>query len=182
MRELFIKLSKMKRSTIFLILIVGMLIPFFVTLKFPYTASPPTKAVFDYIENLPEGSVILVSVDYGPSTLPETEPMLEAILKHAFIKNIRVIGIALTEEGTNLGLRAFENVAKEFKALYNIDIRYGADYVYLGFKSGSEAAILGLGEDIRKVFPKDYSGRDIEDLSMMFNIKNYNDISLVITI
>ena len=39
--------------------------------------SPIVQAIFDRIENLEEGSNILISYDFGPATVPENQPMAE---------------------------------------------------------------------------------------------------------
>lgn len=173
--------TSIDRRVIYLTILLGALLPLFLPIRFAPKVSPEVKAVYDYIDNLSPGSVILLSFDYGPSTLPETQPMAEDIMKHAFIRGIRVIGVALTEEGALLAIQAYNNVVQEFRK-YNIQVVYGKDFVFLGYKSGRQAVILSIGEDIKKAFPTDYRGTNINDIPMMFNIKNYGDISLVVVI
>ncbi len=173
--------ASIDRRVIYLTILLGALLPLFLPIRFAPKVSPEVKAVYDYIDNLSPGSVILLSFDYGPSTLPETQPMAEDIMKHAFIRGIRVIGVALTEEGALLAIQAYNNVVQEFRK-YNIQVVYGKDFVFLGYKSGRQAVILSIGEDIKKAFPTDYRGTNINDIPMMFNIKNYGDISLVVVI
>ncbi len=173
--------ASIDRRVIYLTILLGALLPLFLPIRFTPKVSPEVKAVYDYIDNLSPGSVILLSFDYGPSTLPETQPMAEDIMKHAFIRGIRVIGVALTEEGALLAIQAYNNVVQEFRK-YNIQVVYGKDFVFLGYKSGRQAVILSIGEDIKKAFPTDYRGTNINDIPMMFNIKNYGDISLVVVI
>ena len=173
--------ASIDRRVIYLTILLGALLPLFLPIRFMPKVSPEVKAVYDYIDNLSPGSVILLSFDYGPSTLPETQPMAEDIMKHAFIRGIRVIGVALTEEGALLAIQAYNNVVQEFRK-YNIQVVYGKDFVFLGYKSGRQAVILSIGEDIKKAFPTDYRGTNINDIPMMFNIKNYGDISLVVVI
>ena len=175
-------ISNIDRRWIYITILLGALLPLFVPITFAPKISPEVKAVYDYIDKLPPGSVILLSFDYGPSTLPETEPMAEDIMKHAFINGVRVIGISLTEEGALLALKAYNNVVKEFENYGTIKVNYGYDFVFLGYKSGRQAVILSIGEDIRKTFPTDYQGTSIDDIPMMFNVKNYKDISLVVDI
>ncbi len=174
-------ISKIDRRWIYLTIFLGALLPLFAPLTFSPRISPEVKAVYDFIDKLPPGSAIIISFDYGPSTLPETEPMAEDIMKHAFIKNIRVIGLTLTEEGALLALRAYNNVVKELDS-YGVVVQYGKDFVFLGYKSGRQAVILSLGESIKKTFPTDYQGTNIEDIPMLFNIENYGDISLIVDI
>ncbi len=175
MRELFIKLSRIQRHWIFLLIALAIIIPLLFPFHLPQKMSPTTKRVYDFIEQLPESSVVLLSIDFGPSVLPEVQPMLFAILRHCFARNLRVLGIALFPEGVGLGLDAMESIAKEMNK------KYGVDYAYLGFKAGVTIVMQGIGEDIKTVFPKDYYGNSTDELPIMRNLKNYNDIKLVVS-
>ncbi len=55
---------------------------------------------------------------------------------------------------------------------------YGKDYVYLGWKAGVDAVILGMGENIKAVFPVDYYGHPLEQLPMMQEVQRLRDIPL----
>lgn len=175
MRDLILKLSTIDRRIIYLLIAISVIIPLIFPLKLPEKMSPPAKRIFDYIESLPQGSVVLISIDYGPSVLPEVQPQVLSVLRHCFFRNLRVIGLGLSPEGIGLGLDAFEKVAKEMGK------KYGEDYAYLGFKAGLGAVILGIGEGLKSVFPKDYYGNSVDELPVVRDVRNYNDISLVIS-
>ena len=138
--------------------------------------SPYTKNMYAYIDSLPEGSTVMMSFDHEASSLPEIRPIALAVLRHAFRKNIKLIGVSLYPEGTLIGYRLMRNVAKEY------DKTYGEDFVYLGFRPQYIAAILAMGESIENTYPQDYLGNDYQALPMMQNIKNYDDIKAVISI
>ena len=138
--------------------------------------SDQTQRLYDFIESLPEGSILMVSFDHEASSLPEIKPIGLAILRHAFKKGHRLIGLALFAEGTVIGYRLMEETALEY------DREYGIDYVYLGFKPQYIAAILSMGESISATFPKDYLGTPIGELELTSNINNYDDLAAVISI
>jgi hypothetical protein len=100
--------------------------------------------------------------------------MAKALLKQCFDKNVRVIGITLSPEGTTLGNTLIQEVAEEKGA---VD---GEDYVFLGFRPGEDLVILGMGTDIASVFDTDYNGKALADIPVMENIKNYDQIDLLI--
>jgi len=175
MRDLFIKLSKIQRHWIFVLIALAIIIPLLFPFHLPQKMSPTTKRVYDFIENLPESSVVLLSIDFGPSVLPEVQPMLFAILRHCFARNLRVLGIALYPEGVGLGLDAMQMIGKEMGKTY------GVDYAYLGFKAGVTVVMQGIGEDIKSVFPRDYFNTPVDSLPIMRNLRNYNDIGIVIS-
>lgn len=138
--------------------------------------SPDTQHMFDYIESLPEGSTIIVSFDHEASSLPEMRPLGLAILRHAFSKNFKLIGVALLAEGTGIGNRLMQQSAKEYGK------QYGIDYVFLGFKPQYIAAILSMGESIESTFPEDFIGNTTADLPLLDKIKNYENVTCVISV
>ncbi len=169
------RLARLNRQTVYALLALGIVIPLIFPLRLPERITPPVKALYDYIESLPEGSTILLSIDYAPDVLPETHPMAYSVLRHALLKNLKVIGISLNPAGVGLGLEVFERVGRE------LNKENGKDWAYLGFKPNITATILGLGEEIRTVFPTDYYGTPIDSLPMFQFVHNYNDISMVVS-
>jgi len=168
------KLISVDRRIIYLIIGIAVIVPFFVPVNLPIYVSPPVQSVYDYIDALPAGSVVLLSFSFGPSTVPELLPMYKAILRHCFSKKLKVIGIALNSEGTTIADNTIRTIAQEF------GYKEYEDYVYLGYKFPPFAVILGIGEDISTPFPKDYSRKNLSDIPMMKNIHNYDDIDLVV--
>jgi len=176
MRAFFIKLANLNRTIIYLIITLGVITPLIVPLNLGQKMSPPTENLYTYIDTLPKGSHILISVDYDPSTLPELQPMLEAIIKHAIIRGVIPMVMSLYPEGAGLGIQACEKAKEELGA------RPDTDYVILGYKPGFSAVILGIGEDIRKVFPTNYSGVPLDSIPAMKGVKNYKDIALTVSL
>ena len=176
MKEFFIKLASLNRTVIYLIITIGVLLPLVVPLNLGQKMSPPTEHLYTFIDTLPKGSHILISADYDPSTLPELQPMLEAIIKHAILRGVIPMVMSLYPQGTGLGIQACE------KAKETLGARPDTDYVILGYKPGFSAVILGIGEDIKKIFPTNYSGIPLDSIPAARGVKNYNDIALVISL
>ncbi|RKX26539.1 MAG: hypothetical protein DRP45_03290 [Candidatus Zixiibacteriota bacterium] len=140
------------------------------------TVSPDTLRMHEYIESLPEGSKLIISFDHEASSLPEIRPLAVALLRHAFSKNLRLIGIALLSEGTGVGYGLMQQVAAEYSK------EYGVDYVYLGFKPQYIAAILSMGQSIPATFPEDYVGQPVDQLPLMTGVETYDDLAGVISV
>ncbi|MDH4156059.1 MAG: hypothetical protein OEW00_02130 [candidate division Zixibacteria bacterium] len=138
--------------------------------------SDRTRVLYDYIEQLPSGSTLIVSFDHEASSVPEIRPIALSILRHAFKKGHKLIGVALLAEGTLIGYRLMRQTAEEYGRVY------GADYVYLGFRPQYIAAILSMGKSIRETYPQDYRGNDYDSLPMLRGIENYSDIAGVLSI
>lgn len=164
------------RRYIFIFVAVGVIIPLVFPLGLAVTTSPPVEHVYNAIQSLPPGTPVLVSVDYDPSTQPELSPMTVAILRHCFARKLPVIITVLHPGGPGLALEISDRISKEAGAVY------GEDYVFLGYKVGTSAVILSLGQDFHVSFPADYFGTPIDELPLMKKVKNYNDIGLVVTL
>lgn len=164
------------RWMIFAGLFVVIVLSYLISVDFGSVTSPEVRKSHDYLENLPEGSVVMVSFDHEASSLPEIQPIALAMLRHCFQNNLKLVGVSLFAEGTAIGYRLMNKTAEESGK------RYGTDYVFLGFKPQQIAAILGMGESIKNIFPQDYMGTPVDSLPLMANIENYNDIEMVISI
>ncbi|MCK4231862.1 hypothetical protein KAX06_06395 [candidate division WOR-3 bacterium] len=171
------KLGKIDRRIIYMVLAVAVIVPLILTVKLPskVRAMPRTKSVFDHIESIdPNGQrkAILLSVDFDPQTEPELKPQLEAIIRHAFARNIPLLVMALPIQGTDIGLEVLTRLAEEHNK------EYGIDYVLLGWKPSPVAVVLGMGNFIDQVFPTDYFGTPLSELPVMEGIRNYDNIGL----
>ena len=138
--------------------------------------SDQTRRMYDHIEQLPPGSTILVSFDHEASSLPEIRPVALALLRHAFSRGHKLIGMALFAEGTVIGYRLMEMVGDEYHK------EYGRDYAYLGFKPQYVAAILSLGESFEQTFPQDYLGHRYSEIEILNGVNDYDQIAGVISI
>ena len=166
----------MSRRLIFILIAFSVAIPLVIKIGLPNEVTSEVMRVYENIDQLDSGSVVMISFDHEASSLPEVKPMAVAILRHCFSKDLRVIGLALLAEGTAIGDGILREAAKEYHK------EYGIDYLFLGFRPQSQAAILGMGEDIKRVFPQDYKNISLDQIPIMVNIKNYQDIPLIISV
>jgi hypothetical protein len=142
----------------------------------PIGESAMTQAVFDAIESLDTGAVVMISFDHEASSLPEVGPLGVAVADHCFRRGIAVVGLALFSEGTAAG---YELLGERAELAGR---RYGTDWIYLGFRPQYTAAILGMGESLEGVFASDYEGRPLHDLPLGRRVANYDDIALVVSV
>ena len=166
----------MSRRLIFILIAFSVAIPLVIRIGLPNDITSEVMQVYKEIDQLDSASVVMISSDHEASSLPEVKPMAVAILRHCFSKNLKVIGLALLAEGTAIGDGILREVAKEYHK------EYGKDYLFLGFRPQYQAAILGMGEDIKRVFPQDYKNISLDQIPMMKDIKNYEDVSLIISV
>ncbi len=158
------KVLNVDRRVIYLIVFLAVAIPIIFPLNLPVTLTEEVMGVYNEIENLPEGSPILIAVDYEPSSSPELNPMTRAILKHCFKKNLRVVTTTIWPTDGSGGSIADKLVEEEARIAGKIR---GKDFVNLGFKTGSYAVVIGMGEDFKKTFPKDFNGNVLDKLEIL---------------
>ncbi len=173
-RSFWERMGHIDRRYLFIVIAVAVIVPLLIRLNLPVLVGRRTRDLYNFIEALPERSVVMVAFDYGPSAMPELQPMAVAVLHHCFSRNLRVLAMTLTADGPVMAENALAEVAPQY------DKHSGQDYVNLGYKPGWSAVVLGMGTDIYQVFPRDYIGRATRSLSVMAGVRNYEDIALVV--
>lgn len=164
------------RHWTFLGLLIAVTAAMLLNLEIDVPISPQTQKMYGFLDSLPQGSVLIISFDHEASSLPEIRPIGQALLRHAFRRGHRLVGLALLAEGTAIGYRLMQRTAAEFQRAY------GADWVYLGFKPQYIAAILSMGESIPATFPGDYLGVPYRNLPLLEDVTNYDDVAAVVSV
>lgn len=169
------RLLQIDRRWIFALIFLAVLLPFLLNLKFiPGAASPATTDVYNYINKLPRGAVVMLSFDYGPASMPELQPMAVAMCRQCLNRGLRIIALSLHPQGFLLGDKALAAAAADTAA------KYGRDYANLGFKPGYQAVILNMGNSIPGVYPQDAKGNPVASLPVMQGVRDYSDIALLV--
>jgi len=171
------RLARLDRRWIFLAMGLLVLLPLLVPLRLPITPSPLTRDFARVIDEVPDGSTVLMSCDYDPSTIPELVPMTRTALRQLFEKDCRVVVTVLWNGGPGLVDRVLREVAAEYPGK-----RYGVDWVNLGYKSGNEAVMVAMGQGIANAFPHDYGGHETRSLPIMQRARDYADFALLVSI
>ena len=178
MQRFFHWMLALDRRWIYLFVLVSLITPIVVPIGLPVTTTGSTRKAFEFIERLKPGDVVWISYDYGPSSAPENDPMAEAFLRQCFLKKLRVIVCAFYPLG-GLGL-ANNSVARIVAETPGL--RYGVDYINLGYKDGAAAVMRRLGDNIADAFPTDVNGRKIEEFPIMKGIHDIHHVALVFTV
>jgi hypothetical protein len=170
------KLLRIDKRVIYLILFVAVSYPLLKPVGLPLTVGRETKGVYDYIEKLQPGDVVVVSYDYGPSSYAEQHPQAVAVMNHLMRKpGVKIICVAFWEQGAMLAEEILNSIDTQGK-------QYGTDFVDLGYVTGGETAMSAFAGDVWKTFPVDYRKNKIESLPMMANVKTGSDFSFLISI
>ena len=170
-------LKNLDRRWIFLVMFLAVAIPVLARLVFPEVVSKQAKMVFDAIDELPNGSNILLSYDFDPASQGELLPMAQAFTRHCSIKGHKQYYMALWPLGPPMVDLSIDTIEEEYP-----DMVYGEDYMKFSYKAGGEAVIRMIMQDLRGMFPLDSKGTQLDDIPMTKNIKNVQDMDLIINV
>jgi len=164
-----------ERRVVFVYVAFAVGLPLFMPISQKMTISPEVQQLYDAVLEQKPGSRVLISFDYDPPSAPELQPMAESFIRLCFERDLQVIIMGLWPQGPQQANLALQKVLEE-EAIAAKNLQYGVDYVNLGFQSGNEFVIQGMGDSFKKKFPTDYQGRPYDDIPMLSNVKNFYNI------
>ena len=170
-------LKNLDRRWIFLSMLLAVAIPILFRVVFPEVVSKQAKMVFEAVELLPEGSNVLLSYDFDPASEGELLPMAQAFTRHCSAKGHKQYYMALWPLGSPMVDKSLDTIRSEYP-----DLEYGIDYMKFDYKAGGEAVIRMITTDLRGMFPLDSRGVLLDDIPMTKNIKNIQDMDLIINV
>jgi hypothetical protein len=171
------KLLYIDRRIIYFVVAIGALIPIIRPIGLPIVPTSPVAGVFNKVESLKPGDAVMMSFDYGPSSEPELNPMADAILRHLFMRDVKVVIVAIFPlGGVSMAIQEIDRIVPEF------ELEYGVDYVNLGYKDGGQAPMKAMGVSIRDVFPDDVDGNPTDTMPLVDLVRNYDDVEVVISL
>ncbi|TYB30447.1 MAG: hypothetical protein FXF47_09145 [Candidatus Mcinerneyibacterium aminivorans] len=177
-------LLSFKKKSIYLGMFILVSIPLIMKMSTRTYITEEVESIYDKVEEVYEYNqenpndkqAIFVSIDFAPSSKAETSPMLNALLRHAFMRDIPVLGWAGVRTAADYGIERLNSVAKEYGK------KYGEDYIYLGIAYPFLQAVLSLNSDVRIFSSTDYYGTDTYEIPIMKQFHSYNNIGLLVSI
>lgn len=137
-----------------------------------------TKAAQDIL-NIPDGSKVLILVNYGPEGRNELETGLASLITILAKKEVGIVFASLVPQGIESTSLAVE------KSISKINFKkqgyfYGKDYVQLGYLAGGSISAAMMTGDIENYRREDIFGNKLRDLPVMNGVFSLKDISAVI--
>jgi len=157
-----------------IILALPLIFPF----TLPIVVTEPTRAAFNTIQSLPEGSLVLYYMECGVGGWPELMGSMVASLKHIYAKRLKfvIVNIGYSVDHKLTFDRIFSLAGHPSARGY----KYGEDWAYFGFASGMETAMASLAKNFRSVYREDDFGTSIDQLPIMRNVNEAKDFKLVL--
>jgi ABC-type cobalt transport system substrate-binding protein len=101
-------MSRIDRRIIYLILALVVILPLIIPSAQHVRVMMPVQKLFSAVDTIHNDKVLMIDFDYDPQTQPELEPMALAILRHAFEKRIKVLGLSLYVQPLGLAKSALD--------------------------------------------------------------------------
>jgi len=169
-------LRQIDRRVIFTLIFVVVAWPLLRPMRLPMDVTPPVQRLYEAVEAVPPGSIVMLAGDYSPDTMPELQPMVISFVRHAFRRDLKIVTTSLWANSPPLIEDALAPLAAEFGKTY------GVDFVNLGYMAGGTVTLLGMGASIPNTFPQDYYGTPVAGLPLMREVTNFDDIALVMNV
>jgi hypothetical protein len=176
--NIWVKIQKIPNQAILAVFTILMVLPVLMPLNVPIGVPTMTKQFYDYILDLPDGSVILYMSQLAGFNYGDLAPLCAATLNLVLNSpnDLKVIMVFAYADCVN-----FWDI---MKTTYGIDLppgkEYGVDYVEFGFYIGAERGWATTCDDFKTMFPADRFGTPIEELPIMDGVKTAADWDLIL--
>lgn len=171
-------LARLDRRWIFAALALSILLSIVTRIRFPDAPSPLVLPVYDRLEALPAGTVVVMALDYSPSSRPELEPMAFALARHAMLRSHRLILLSTWDTGNAMIARVADEVLRpEFPGR-----REGEAWVALGYKAGNEMLINAIRQDLAAMYAEDMAGRPLAGQPVLAGVRGLSDCGLIVAL
>ena len=171
-------LKNLDRRWVFLLMAIAVSVPILLQLSFPEKVSPLTADAYAQLEKIQPGDKVLLSFDFDPSSAGELTPMATAFTYHAAKRGAKLYFLALWPVGPQM---VEETIAKVIKNDFP-EMKYGGDYLNLGYKSGNEGVIKVIVTDLKKLYTTDHFGTGIGTIPMMEGVSSVQDMNLIVNV
>lgn len=176
-------MSEIKRRVIgmdvrifYLIGLLVIVIPYLHPIGLPIPVNDRVKVLYNYLTNLPPGSVVMIEQDGDPTQWADVRVGILAGMKLLLKQDIKIFLVHLKE--TPVTTTTPDLLTRLEPVLINEE--YGVDYAVFGFMPGLESAVASLAVNVPGTLISDIYGTSIENLPIMEGIKTGEDIDLVI--
>jgi hypothetical protein len=143
----------------------------------PMGISTTTTAVYNYMGKLPQNPKLFVDIYYEPAAATEVQPQIGAIFRQIIGMAPKIVFVSTT----NTGPIMFEKLKAYVPDVF-AQLKYGDDYVYLGYLTGGETAAAALAKGIKEAVAKDNYGQSTASMPI-FNIADKaTDFNLMVLV
>jgi hypothetical protein len=170
------KIPELKSQYIWLVVLVVYIIPVLTPIGAPFQMSDITIEMYNYIENMPEQSIVVIGGSAVFAFDLESSAALIACLKQMARNNLRIVNAPFGVEAVQFEKYCVD--ASRVDERFGGPWKYGRDWVQLPYMPGYTAAIVAFLDDVHSAVATDVFGTPLSELPLMNDLRNYEDIAL----
>jgi hypothetical protein len=162
------------------ILLIITALPFLVPIGLPIKVYPWTQAAYDTVNAVPEGSTVIVGMEFSSGGWGEAGYQAKAVLSHALKRNLKLVFIhdPVAPASPMMTERVMQEL--QISIIDPLGKQYGVDWVNLGIVAGGAPSAAKLAQDFHATIQVDMTGNSLKDLEITKNIVDVHDFALIL--
>lgn len=168
------KIPELSSRTIWAVVMIVYIVTCTIPIGASFEMSDITIEIYEFIDDLPEGSVVFIGGSAVFAFDLESSASLIACLKQMARKNLRIVCAPFGVEAVQFHKYCID--ASGVMEGRGGTWVYGVDYVQLPYMPGGAAAYVALMDDIHTAVATDVAGTPLNDLPLMQEVLNHEDI------
>lgn len=168
------KFDQINPKVVYLLMALALIFPVLKPIGLPINIDQQlTKPVYDWIESLQPGDIVIFDASYGGGSDAELGPQLKAWFAHCMSRGIKVVGVAQWESGATLAWESLKNLSAELEK-EGISAKYGVDWAYPGYKAGTPNTWRAMQDNMWTACGNaDWTKKSFSDIPLMARVKKW---------
>jgi len=173
------RFDQINPRVIYLLLAVFLVFPVLKPIGMPISIDPQlTQPVFNWIEGLKPGDIVIFDVAYGGGSDSELGPQLKAWFYHCMRKGVKVVGVAQWDTGAPLAYTAVKEVVAVLESK-GISAKEGTDWAYVGYKAGGATVFRAMQDDFWKACGNtDWNQKNFSQSPLLAQVKKWDKATI----
>lgn len=168
------KVPELSSRVIWSVVLAVYLITCTIPIGAPFEMSDITLEIYQFIDALPEDSIVVIGGSAVFAFDLESSAALIACIKHMARNDLKIVCAPFGVEAVQFQKYCVDAARVDVK--YGGKWEYGVDYVQLPYMPGGAAAMVAFLDDTHTAIATDVAGTPLNDMPLMREFQNYEDI------
>lgn len=143
-----------------------------------HSPQPGVAAFAAALDALQPGNRVIVAYDYAPSAGAELAPAGQAAVADLAAGSVALVALSSRPEGVDVARQSLESLARG-----GVPLRYGTDYVLLGYLAGDATGLRLAATDLAAAFAQtDAAGTPLERLTILNGLNKTVDADAILVL
>jgi hypothetical protein len=168
------RFDQINPQIVYLLMAIALILPVLKPIGLPLSIDQQlTMPVYQWIESLNPGDIVIFDAAYGGGSDSELGPQLRAWFTHCMMKGVKVVGMAQWESGATLAFNSLQSLSAQLEA-EGISCKYGEDWVFPGYKAGGGPTWRSMQDDFWTACGNvDWQKTDFSELPLLQRLKKW---------